>query len=239
MKVKDPTSWDVIIGGMVGVMSPGGTAYRAQAGAPYQIAGKTGTAQVFTIGQTEKYKESEVAERLRDHALFIAFAPGGCTETCGRRAGRKRTSAAAARPRPSRARCSTRYLAPTGRDPAAAGHDGRAAARRSRGMRTEIAGPGYSSRAQRTLTLTGRLLAALHLDGPLLLSLVAVCCAGLVVLYSAAGEDVHIFLGQAARMGLGLGVLTLVAQVPPRIMRSAPFLYAVGVLLLVAVAAGR
>jgi penicillin-binding protein 2 len=75
VKVKDPASWDVIIGGMVGVMSPGGTAYRAQAGAPYQIAGKTGTAQVFTIGQTEKYKEADVAERLRDHALFIAFAP--------------------------------------------------------------------------------------------------------------------------------------------------------------------
>jgi len=75
VKVKDPTSWDVIIGGMVGVTSPGGTAWRAQAGAPYQMAGKTGTAQVFTVGQTEKYKESEVAERLRDHALFIAFAP--------------------------------------------------------------------------------------------------------------------------------------------------------------------
>lgn len=104
-------------------------------------------------------------------------------------------------------------------------------------MRTEIAGPGYSSRAQRTLTLTGRLLAVLHIDGPLLASLIAVCCAGLVVLYSAAGEDVHIFLGQAARMGLGLGVLALVAQVPPRIMRAAaPFLYGIGVLLLVAVA---
>jgi len=75
VKVKDPTSWDVIIAGMVGVTSPGGTAWRAQAGAPYQMAGKTGTAQVFTVGQTEKYKESEVAERLRDHALFIAFAP--------------------------------------------------------------------------------------------------------------------------------------------------------------------
>jgi penicillin-binding protein 2 len=39
------------------------------------MAGKTGTAQVFTVGQNEKYRESEVAERLRDHALFIAFAP--------------------------------------------------------------------------------------------------------------------------------------------------------------------
>jgi penicillin-binding protein 2 len=73
--VRDPALWDVVIDGMVAVMSPGGTAYRAQAGAPYQMAGKTGTAQVFTIGQNEKYRESEVAERLRDHALFIAFAP--------------------------------------------------------------------------------------------------------------------------------------------------------------------
>ncbi|HEX5648919.1 MAG TPA: rod shape-determining protein RodA [Steroidobacteraceae bacterium] len=104
-------------------------------------------------------------------------------------------------------------------------------------MRTDIAGPGYSSRAQRTLTLTGRLLDALHLDGPLLLSVMAVCAAGLIVLFSAAGEDVHIALGQAARVGLGLGVIAFVAQVPPRVMRiGAPFLYGVGVLLLVAVA---
>ena len=44
-------------------------------GATYSIAGKTGTAQVFTVGQTEKYNEKDVAERLRDHALFVAFAP--------------------------------------------------------------------------------------------------------------------------------------------------------------------
>ena len=104
-------------------------------------------------------------------------------------------------------------------------------------IRTEIAGPGYSSRAQRTFTLTGRLLDALHLDGPLLISMLAVCAAGLIVLFSAAGEDVHIALGQAARVGLGLAVLALVAQVPPRMMRiGAPFLYGFGVLLLVAVA---
>ncbi|MBF8291249.1 MAG: mrdA, partial [Steroidobacteraceae bacterium] len=44
-------------------------------GAAYSIAGKTGTAQVYSIGQTEKYDASQVAERLRDHALFVAFAP--------------------------------------------------------------------------------------------------------------------------------------------------------------------
>jgi rod shape determining protein RodA len=104
-------------------------------------------------------------------------------------------------------------------------------------MRTEIAGPGYSSRAQRTFTLTGRLFDALHIDGPLLLSVLAVCAVGLVVLYSAAGEDIHIFVGQAARVGLGLGVLTFVAQIPPRVMRiGAPFLYGLGLLLLIAVA---
>jgi hypothetical protein len=65
-------------------------------------------------------------------------------------------------------------------------------------MRREIAGPGYSSRTQRTITLTGRLLEALHLDGSLLLTLTAVCAAGLVVLYSAAGENLGIFFGQAA-----------------------------------------
>ena len=76
VKVDDPTYWDVVIGGMVGVTNdPWGTARRAQAGAPYKIAGKTGTAQVFTVGQNEKYNEGDIAERMRDHALFVAFAP--------------------------------------------------------------------------------------------------------------------------------------------------------------------
>jgi penicillin-binding protein 2 len=39
------------------------------------MAGKSGTAQVFSIGQDEEYDEEEIEERLRDHALFIAFAP--------------------------------------------------------------------------------------------------------------------------------------------------------------------
>jgi penicillin-binding protein 2 len=52
-----------------------GTARRIGAGSPYKIAAKTGTAQVIGIKQNERYKESEVALRHRDHALFIAFAP--------------------------------------------------------------------------------------------------------------------------------------------------------------------
>jgi penicillin-binding protein 2 len=76
VQVSDPSYWDVIIDGMVGVTNdPWGTARRSQLGAPYKIAGKTGTAQVFSIGQNERYDEKEIDERLRDHALFVAFAP--------------------------------------------------------------------------------------------------------------------------------------------------------------------
>ena len=41
----------------------------------YTMAGKTGTAQVISIAQGERYNAEEIAERQRDHALFIAFAP--------------------------------------------------------------------------------------------------------------------------------------------------------------------
>ena len=66
--------WDLIIDGMRAVME-GGTATRSAAGAPYSIAGKTGTAQVFSVAQNARYNESAIAERLRDHAWFVAFAP--------------------------------------------------------------------------------------------------------------------------------------------------------------------
>jgi penicillin-binding protein 2 len=52
-----------------------GTGRRAFEGVPYKVGGKTGTAQVIGIKQNEKYQESKVDERHRDHSLFIAFAP--------------------------------------------------------------------------------------------------------------------------------------------------------------------
>ncbi|MDO9635726.1 MAG: penicillin-binding transpeptidase domain-containing protein, partial [Thiobacillus sp.] len=57
------------------VMSPGGTAARSAAGAPYTIAGKTGTAQVVGIRQGARYDASKLAREHRDHALFIGYAP--------------------------------------------------------------------------------------------------------------------------------------------------------------------
>jgi penicillin-binding protein 2 len=68
--------WDDVIGAMNTVMQGlRGTAYAAGANADYRMAGKSGTAQVFSVAQEDEYDEDEVAERLRDHALFIAFAP--------------------------------------------------------------------------------------------------------------------------------------------------------------------
>ena len=64
----------VVKNAMVGVNREG-TGARAFAGAPYTHAGKTGTAQVVGLKAGEKYVESRVAERHRDHALFIAYAP--------------------------------------------------------------------------------------------------------------------------------------------------------------------
>jgi penicillin-binding protein 2 len=64
----------VIKQALVGVNKEG-TGRRAFANAPYVSAGKTGTAQVIGIKQGEKYVESRVQERFRDHALFIAYAP--------------------------------------------------------------------------------------------------------------------------------------------------------------------
>jgi penicillin-binding protein 2 len=76
MTVKNAEYWDDIIGGMVEVVhGVRGTARRSGAGANYRFAGKTGTAQLFTIAQDEVANNEETPKHLRDHALFIAFAP--------------------------------------------------------------------------------------------------------------------------------------------------------------------
>ena len=69
-----PEHLKVVKDALVGVNKEG-TGARAFAGAEYVSAGKTGTAQVIALKQGEKYVESRVAERHRDHALFIAYAP--------------------------------------------------------------------------------------------------------------------------------------------------------------------
>ncbi|MBY0576221.1 MAG: penicillin-binding protein 2 [Gallionellaceae bacterium] len=71
----NPAHLDLVKRAMAAVTQPGGTAAQAAIGAPYHIAGKTGTAQVVGMKQGEKYDASKLDERHRDHAWFIAFAP--------------------------------------------------------------------------------------------------------------------------------------------------------------------
>ena len=71
-----PEHWDAVYRGMLDVVhGERGTAKALAKGIRYQMAGKTGTAQVIGIAQNAVYKEDEVEERHRHHGLFIAFAP--------------------------------------------------------------------------------------------------------------------------------------------------------------------
>ncbi|MGV0959206.1 MAG: penicillin-binding protein 2 [Limnohabitans sp.] len=70
----NPDHIAVVRSGLIGVAASG-TSAQVFAGASYQSAGKTGTAQAVTIGQKEKYNASKLSEYQRDHALYMAFAP--------------------------------------------------------------------------------------------------------------------------------------------------------------------
>ena len=68
--------WDAIFDGMREVVhGRNGTAKALAQGIAYEMAGKTGTAQVIGIAQNAVYNEADVSERHRHHGLFIAFAP--------------------------------------------------------------------------------------------------------------------------------------------------------------------
>jgi rod shape determining protein RodA len=74
-----------------------------------------------------------------------------------------------------------------------------------------------------------------QLDLTLLLSLLLLMGFGLLVLYSASGEDITVVYRQAARMGAGLAVMLALSLVPPRILRAwTPWLYIIGALLVFA-----
>lgn len=76
VQLRNPAFWDEAVAGMVEVVhGPTGTARASGAGAPVRFAGKTGTAQVYGIAQNVDPKKEEVPDHLKDHALFVAFAP--------------------------------------------------------------------------------------------------------------------------------------------------------------------
>ena len=72
----DDADWQRIHDAMLGVTEDiGGSAREVMAGTAYRVAGKTGTAQVYSLAQDEEYDEENLEERLRDHGLFLAYAP--------------------------------------------------------------------------------------------------------------------------------------------------------------------
>ena len=77
IELREAKFWDFVIEGMAhAVHAPNGTAFQTVGKhLPYRMAGKTGTSQVFGLDEGEEYNSSELARHLRDHALFIGFAP--------------------------------------------------------------------------------------------------------------------------------------------------------------------
>lgn len=76
VKVKNRDNITNVLQGMLHVVNgKRGTARRIGRNQRYKMAGKSGTAQVIGIAQGKRYKASEISERNRDHALFVAYAP--------------------------------------------------------------------------------------------------------------------------------------------------------------------
>ncbi|MDF1758205.1 MAG: penicillin-binding protein 2 [Legionellaceae bacterium] len=76
IKLKDKNNWSIITDAMHMVITKNeGTGRRFGRDAPYSVAAKTGTAQVFTLSQDTKKNYENIPVKLRDHSLFIAFAP--------------------------------------------------------------------------------------------------------------------------------------------------------------------
>ena len=76
IEISRADNWEYVADAMIQVVhGRWGTARAIGKGSPYLIAGKTGTAQVFSLGQDEKYDADKLDRHLHDHALFIAFAP--------------------------------------------------------------------------------------------------------------------------------------------------------------------
>ena len=179
----------------------------------YHVAGKTGTAQVITIAQDEKYREEDIDERQRDHGLFVAFAPAEAPRIAlgvvvengggGSPRGGARRAQGVGRLLRSGELCRSRALNGAGRPAAAASAGSRAS----------------SSTCRCSLIL------------------LAIVGVGMVVLYSAVSADTACSFAKACGSAVGLAAFFVVAQIPPHYLRIfTPWMYLLGIGLLLAVA---
>lgn len=82
----------------------------------------------------------------------------------------------------------------------------------------------------------GPLMRGLHMDVPLLVGLLVLSAVGLIVLYSASGQNMDVIVRQSIRLAAGFGILLVLARVPPQqFARWTPWVYGIGVILLIAV----
>ena len=207
----------VIKNALIGVAREG-TSARAFVGAKYVSAGKTGTAQLFSLKQGEKYQAGRVDERLRDHAWYLAYAPADepkialavLVENGG-------FGAQAAAPI---ARAVLDYYL-LGQEPGGgAGRD--------------------DARERRRERLMGNLVALLAkiweriarpVDSLLMAVALAIVGVGLVTLFSATDQNVARVTSQALSLGFALVLMWVVANVSPQqLARIALPLYAASVL---------
>ena len=200
------------------------------------------------------------SERLRDHSWFIAFAPaeapriavavlvenGGFGSTAAAPIARKvmdtyllDANGKLKVPLPP----GTVPLTPRSSGPCRRSRQRAAVPRKNRRRRpTEPAHTmiyeevTQGSRTRRTLTGTARMLLALKLDGPLLIGLALVALYGLIVLYSASGQSLATVGRAGARLVMGTVAMLVLAQVNPNFLRrTSPWLFALGIVLLLIV----
>ncbi len=92
------------------------------------------------------------------------------------------------------------------------------------------------SRRAAPLTDAARRMRQLNIDGPLLGGLLLICAFGLAVLYSAVGENMRLTVNQLIRLGVALVGMTVIAQMPPDLLRRwTPWGYLAGLALLILV----
>ena len=225
--------WERMIDAMEGVLhGETGTARDAARGLNYRIAGKTGTAQVVSIGQEEEYDADEIEERFRDHALFVGFAPADAPRIVValiiENGGSGSATAA-----PAARKVFDYWLL-----------DRNGGASRQISITSQKLINAFSNQNMLTATETGhiesfkpkRFAQRYGVDPLLTLFILITAFYGLIILYSASGQSLSMVLRQGAHVIVGIAIMALLSQVRRDvIIQVTPFVFLFAALLLVAV----
>jgi rod shape determining protein RodA len=204
---------------MYGVANRGnGTAHKYFASAPYKIAAKSGTAQVFGLKANETYNAHRIAERLRDHKLMTAFAPYNNPQVAV-----------------------AMILENGGAGPAVGTImrqilDHIMLGDNNTNCRRKPGGDGRGGSIMTDNPNKKSLWDKIHLDPTMLLILLALLTYSALVIWSASGQDIGMMERKIGQIAMGVVIMIVMAQIPPRVYEGwAPYLYIFCIILLVAV----